>query len=129
MVNYKARCEDCAMMKKVGSDWICTECFSQKCADVDDCPLGFETEEIEKLEEKAKSYKKENARSISQSKTEEKRTRTVKISDEKQALFAEITNFLKEKNYDYEIMKDNKLIQIRVGDKTFKLDLIQQKKK
>lgn len=129
MVNYKARCEDCSMMKKVGGDWLCVECFSQKCADVDDCPLGFVVEEIEELAEKAKTYKKENAKSIPQSKTEEKRTRTVKISDEKQALFSELIDFFKERNYNYEVIKDNKLIQIKLNDKTFKLDLIQQKKK
>lgn len=129
-MNYKTRCEDCDCLKKVGSEWLCTECFNQKCAEVDDCPLGIEAEDVEVLEEKAKTYKKENAKSeINPDKPQEKKTRTVKISDEKQALFAEIVDFLRTTNKKYTILKENKLIQIEIGDKTFKIDLIQQKKK
>lgn len=53
--------------------------------------------------------------------------KTVKVSDEKQTLFAEILSNLQ---YDYEnveILKENKLIQVKIGEKVFKIDIIEQR--
>lgn len=53
--------------------------------------------------------------------------KTVKVSDEKQALFADILKNL-QKNYEnVEILKENKLIQVKMNGKTFKIDLIEQR--
>ena len=52
---------------------------------------------------------------------------TVKISDEKQKLFGYIVNALNAE-YSAEILKENKLISVKIGDKVFKLDLIEQRK-
>ena len=54
--------------------------------------------------------------------------RTVKISDEKQGLFKEILENLKENHENVEILKENKLIQVKIGEKVFKIDLIEQRK-
>ena len=63
-------------------------------------------------------------------KTEKKQSkpRTVKISDEKQSLFAEILANLKENHENVEILKENKLIQVKINEKVFKIDLIEQRK-
>jgi putative endonuclease len=64
----------------------------------------------------------------SEGKKRQSKPRTVKISDEKQKLFAEILSNLE---YDYgknvEILKENKLIQVKIGEKVFKIDLIEQR--
>lgn len=53
--------------------------------------------------------------------------KTVKASNEKQALFADILENL-QKNYEnVEILKENKLIQVKLNEKTFKIDLIEQR--
>lgn len=58
----------------------------------------------------------------------EKKPRTVKISDEKQALFGEIYLNLREKFGDnVQILKENKLIEVTQGNLIFKVDLIQQR--
>lgn len=59
---------------------------------------------------------------------EVKKVRTVKISDEKIAIFEFLTNVLP-KEYDIDILKDNKLIEIHLNGKNFKLDLIETRVK
>ena len=61
--------------------------------------------------------------------------RTVKISNEKQALFLEIcemleqnTHFSNNPNRNWKILKENKLIQVDFNGKVFKIDLIEQRK-
>lgn len=54
--------------------------------------------------------------------------RTVVISDEKQHLFKEIYQFIAENFENVEILKENKLISLKINEKTFKIDLIEQRK-
>lgn len=55
--------------------------------------------------------------------------RVVKVSDEKQALFAEIIETLEVTGYSHTILKENKLIEVKIGEKIFKIDLIEQRTK
>ena len=58
----------------------------------------------------------------------EKKPRVVKISDEKQALFSDIYQNLTEiYGENVEIVKENKLLTVKIGSKTFKIDLIEQR--
>jgi hypothetical protein len=54
--------------------------------------------------------------------------KTVKVSDEKQKLFNEIRANLENIYDSVEILKENKLIQVKIGEKVFKIDLIEQRK-
>ena len=82
--------------------------------------------EYEELDKKAKQVKiLKGAKAATPSKP--RKPRTVKISDEKQELFGYIVNALNAE-YSAEILKENKLISIKIGDKVFKLDLIEQRK-
>jgi hypothetical protein len=54
--------------------------------------------------------------------------RTVKISEEKQTLFNDLSQFLAESGYNFEVLKENKLISVKINDISFKIDLIQQRK-
>ena len=58
----------------------------------------------------------------------EKKPKTVKISEEKQELFKAILENLQENFENVEVLNPNKLISIKINDKTFKLDLIEQRK-
>ena len=90
----------------------------------------LDNEELEELDSKAKKVKIQHGASATE-KTEkkEKKPRTVKISDEKQELFDNIYHFLVE-NYggSTEIVTQNKLMTVKVGELTFKIDIIQQRK-
>ena len=81
-------------------------------------------EEFEELDAKAKKVKiLKEARTES---TKERKPRTVKISSEKQELF----NFIFEKLdncYNVKVTKENKLFEIELNGKIFKLDLIEQR--
>ena len=57
-----------------------------------------------------------------------KKPKTVKISDEKQALFANVLKNLQEIYENVEVLNQNKLISVKIGEKTFKIDLIEQRK-
>lgn len=89
----------------------------------------LDNEELEELDSKAKKVKIQHGASATE-KTEkkEKKPRTVKISDEKQGLFYNIYHFLLDTyGGSVEIVKENKLLTLKIGEKTFKVDLIEQR--
>lgn len=89
----------------------------------------LDNEELEELDNKAKKVKIQHGASATE-KTEkkEKKPRTVKISDEKQGLFDNIYHFLVETyGGSVDILKENKLLTLKIGEKTFKVDLIEQR--
>ena len=91
----------------------------------------LDNEELEELDSKAKKVKIQHGASATE-KTEkkEKKPRTVKISDEKQGLFDNIYHFLVETyGGSVDILKENKLLTLKIGEKTFKVDLIEQRPK
>ena len=88
----------------------------------------LENEEQENLCQLAKENKiTATIHKASEGKKRQSKPRTVKISDEKQKLFAEILENLKENHENVEILKENKLIQVKIGEKVFKIDLIEQR--
>lgn len=91
----------------------------------------LDNEELEELDSKAKKVKiQHGASAVDKTEKKEKKPRTVKISDEKQGLFNNIYNFLVETYGDsVEIVKENKLLTLKIGEKTFKVDLIEQRPK
>ena len=127
-MDYKKRCTDCACLIERNGVWCCDECFGQKCEEIDDCPEGATEETAEELDAKQKEIKI-NVGARSEKKTERK-PKTIKVSDEKTQIFNDLLSFLTE-NYDFSVLKDNKLIEISYNGKRFKLDLIEpsQKKK
>lgn len=88
-------------------------------------------DELEELDAKAKKVKiNHQASSIDKTEKKDRKPRTVKISDEKQKLFDEIYHNLVEiYGETVEIVKENKLMTVKVGEKTFKIDLIEQRAK
>lgn len=88
-------------------------------------------EELEELDSKAKKVKIDHqASAIDKTEKKDRKPRTVKVSDIKQAVFTNIHNFLVETyGENVEIVKENKLLTLKVGDKTFKVDLIEQRPK
>lgn len=91
----------------------------------------LDNEEQSELEAKAKENKITatiHGASGDKHKRKESKPKVVKVSDEKQTLFAQILSNLQ---YDYdnvEVLKENKLIQVKIGEKIFKVDLIEQRK-
>ena len=85
--------------------------------------------ELEELDSKAKKVKiNHGASAVNKAEPKEKKPRTVKISDEKQQLFENIYHDLVE-HYGgkVEIVKENKLLTVVIGEKTFKVDIIEQR--
>ena len=83
------------------------------------------------LDEKASKVKiNHDARAV-KSKTDRK-PKNVKVSDEKQYVFRMMKTFLEEfclnTGSELTILNENKLFQLKFGEKTFKIDLIEQKK-
>jgi hypothetical protein len=89
----------------------------------------LDNEELEELDAKAKKVKINHQAYTKTEEKKDRKPRTVTISDEKQQLFSEISTFLTEKYGNFvEIVKENKLLTVQIGEKTFKLDLIEQRK-
>lgn len=88
-------------------------------------------EELEELDSKAKKVKIDHqASAIDKTEKKDRKPRTIKISDEKQGLFDNIYHFLVETyGGSVDILKENKLLSLKIGDKTFKVDLIEQRPK
>lgn len=97
----------------------------------------LENEEVERLVKLAKENKcGAKASAIDKTKKKESKPRTVKVSDEKQGLFNEILESLKETNELFAnstkkvtVLKENKLIEVKINEKTFKIDIIEQRPK
>jgi len=88
---------------------------------------GYEENEEQKLlNEKAKAVARKK---VSSEKSKPRKPRTVKISGEKQWLFAHIFGELSQ-NFDFvKILKENKLIEVQINGKFFKIDVIEQRPK
>lgn len=88
----------------------------------------LENEEQIALDEKA-SKVKVSVGARSSAPTKEKKIRTTKVSDEKKELFATIVRNLDRaegvERENVTILKENKLIEVKIGAKTFKIDLIE----
>jgi hypothetical protein len=85
-------------------------------------------EELEALDEKAKKVKINHGASAVDKTQKEKKERKVIVSDEKQALFSDIyQNLVDIYGESVEIVKENKLLTVKIGAKTFKIDLIEQR--
>ena len=89
----------------------------------------LDNEELEELDSKAKKVKiQHGASAVDKTEKKEKKPRTVKISNEKQELFDNIYHFLVETyGGSVDIVKENKLLTLKIGEKTFKVDLIEQR--
>ena len=81
------------------------------------------------LDNKAKLVKIDHgAKNIDKKSTS--KPRTVKISDEKKELFDSILDrCVPVERENITVLKENKLIEVRIGDKTFKIDIIEQRNK
>lgn len=90
---------------------------------------GFEeNEEQNALDEKAKKVKVNHGAGES-GKSKTSKPRTIVVSDEKKELFDEIfSNLADVYGENAKIEKENKLIIVKIGEKTFKIDLIEQRK-
>lgn len=84
--------------------------------------------EQDELDAKAKSVKIKHGASSGNRKKSEK-PRTVKISDEKKELYNYILEKLKDNWEEVEILNENKLISVKIGEKTYKIDIIETRQK
>ena len=88
-----------------------------------------EAEEMARMEIGAKAVSREARAVAPKSADTPKKPRTVKISDEKKELFTTIlTNLNRAIGVEREnvtVLKENKLIEVKIGEKTFKIDLIE----
>jgi len=91
----------------------------------------LENEEQNALDAKAKAVKIQHDAQSEDSRKKSEKPRTVKVSDEKQALFSEICSNLDDVYHGegerVTVLKENKLIEVRIGEKVFKIDIIEQR--
>ena len=120
-------CEDCGNLICKNGKMLCHEMWDKPCEELEECPEGFTMEEVVELEEKTKGQRVDHG--ITQEKRKDSKPRTVKISDEKKAIFHNIlTNLQSIYGEKVEILKENKLISLEINGRKFKIDLIEQRK-
>lgn len=92
------------------------------------CDNDYETDENQQeLDEKAKKVKINHEITPAKSKKERKPP-IKKVSDEKKQLFDEILSDLEDVyRENVQVLTENKLIQVKIGDKTFKIDVIEKR--
>lgn len=86
-------------------------------------------EEQAELDAKAKKVKIDHgASAVDKSEKKEKKPRPKVASDEKKELFDEIFSNLQDVyKQNAQIVKENKLITVKIGEKVFKIDIIEQR--
>ena len=87
-----------------------------------------EAQEMAQMEINAKDIKI-GARATEPKAKKEKKQRITQVSAEKMALFSLIWEGLSNYYEDAEIVKNNKEISIKVGEKSFKIDIIEHRAK
>lgn len=84
-------------------------------------------QEQEKLDKSAKSAKIAGVRDKKRTKTSQK-PREIKVSAEKRKLFSEIWSDLEDVyRNSVKVLKENKLLEVKINGKTFKVDIIEQR--
>ena len=87
-----------------------------------------EDEELEELDAKASKVKIDHNAGDTKARKKSNTPRVVKVSDAKKELFTQV--FLILQSFyanNATILKENKLISVKIGDKTFKIDIIEQR--
>ena len=85
-------------------------------------------EELEELDAKAKKVKVDHGAESTATRKKSEKPRTVKVSDAKKELFGQIyANLASFYANNATILKENKLIEVKIGEKTFKIDIIEQR--
>jgi hypothetical protein len=87
----------------------------------------FENEEQIALDEKAKQLSHPVYDNAEKTTKKKRKKPTIKVSDEKKILFDDILASLPYPSENITVLKENKLIQIKINDKIFKIDVIQQR--
>jgi hypothetical protein len=102
----------------------------KECADDGEPVTRTEAEEMAKMELGAKANCKRYEQSAPTKKKAQK-PRTVKISDEKKALFECILRNLDRCEDVFRenvtVLKENKLISVQIGEKTFEINLVEKR--
>lgn len=101
-----------------------------ECAKDDEPVTMEEALEMAKMELGAKGMNRGAKAEDTPKKSEnsEKKPKIVKVSDEKVVLFNEIwTDLYDVFRENAQIVKENKLISVKIGEKTFKIDIIEQR--
>lgn len=84
-------------------------------------------EEQEKLNKSAKNARIADVRDKKRTKTSKKERKT-SVSAEKQQLFSEIWSDLEDVyRNSVKVLKENKLLEVKINGKTFKIDVIEQR--
>lgn len=124
---FKARCEDCACLVQKNGQWCCDECFGQPCESITDCPEGIEPQEIAELDAKAKANKIQHGAKAE--KATKRKPPKKEASDEKKELFSCVLDAVSAAfGENVQVLRENKLIFVQIGEKKFKIDIIQQRK-
>ena len=92
------------------------------------CDNGYEEDEEQaELNEKASKIKFSHEVDVKKPKKERKKPEK-KVSDAKKELFSEIlSNLQNVYKENVEVLTENKLINVKIGELTFKIDVIQQR--
>lgn len=127
MTDRERRCEDCDNCIVKNGCMICHEMWDRPCNDLDECPEGYTLEQVQESQDMGKGQRIDHG--IAQEKRKPAKPKTVKTSDEKKELFANLLTglqgFYGEK---VEIIKENKLLSLEINGRKFKIDLIEQRK-
>lgn len=83
-----------------------------------------ENEEQNVLDKKASAVKVDTGIGKEQ---KPRKPREVKVSDEKQALFAGILGFLQENYENVIVTRENKLIFVKIGEKSFDINFVEKR--
>lgn len=87
-----------------------------------------EDEELEELDAKASKVKIDHNAGDTKARKKSDTPRVVKVSDAKKELFTQVfANLQSFYANNATILKENKLISVKIGDKTFKIDIIEQR--
>ncbi len=88
-----------------------------------------EAAEMAEMEQNSKENCKNYTKSAEKSENKPKKPKTVKVSAEKTELFNLLWEGLSNYYPNCEILTNNKLISVKIGEKSFKIDIVETRQK
>ena len=110
-----------------------TQKIFDECAKDEEPVTMDEARDMAQMELNSKNFDHAARENAPKAKNAPKKPHTVKVSDEKKELFSTIlqnlTRAVGVESENITVLTENKLIQVQIGDKTFKIDVVESRNK
>lgn len=126
-------CVDCAELREKNGVRLCHEMWDKPCSSLEECPLGFTCEEVEKAQELTAEQKKaiKEVKNCDTHTLTKKAERKPRSNPEKENIIENLANYLENCDFgaeNVEILNKSREISFKISQQEYKIQLIATRK-